>query len=61
MEPEKARGTAFHEEKRSMANRVDEILSWYGSDNPGVLSNLRWMLDTGRLVTCHLFDPEVPT
>ena len=32
-----------------MANRVDEILSWYGSDNPGVLKNLRWMLDTGRL------------
>lgn len=32
-----------------MANRVDEILSWYGSDNPGVLKNLRWMMDTGRL------------
>jgi fructose-bisphosphate aldolase, class I len=32
-----------------MANRVDEILSWYGSDNPGVLKNLRWMLDSGRL------------
>ena len=32
-----------------MANRVDEILSWYGSDNPGVLKNLRWMMDTGTL------------
>ena len=32
-----------------MAGRVDEILSWYGSDNPGVIKNLRWMLDTGRL------------
>ena len=32
-----------------MSRRVDEILSWYGSDNPGVLKNLRWMLDTGRL------------
>ena len=32
-----------------MANRVDEILSWYGSDNPGVLKNLRWMMETGRL------------
>ncbi len=32
-----------------MANRVDEILSWYGADNPGVLKNLRWMLESGRL------------
>jgi len=32
-----------------VANRVDEILSWYESDNPGVLKNLRWMLETGRL------------
>lgn len=32
-----------------MTHRVDEILSWYGSDNPGVLKNLRWMLDSGRL------------
>ncbi len=32
-----------------MANRVDEILSWYGSDNPGVLKNLRWMMETGTL------------
>ena len=32
-----------------MAGRVDEILSWYGSEHPGVLKNLRWMLETGRL------------
>jgi len=32
-----------------MAHTVDEILSWYESDNPGVLKNLRWMMDTGRL------------
>jgi class I fructose-bisphosphate aldolase len=29
--------------------RVKEILSWYGSDNPGTLSKLAWMLDSGRL------------
>lgn len=32
-----------------MADRVEEILSWYGSDSPGVLKNLRWMLESGRL------------
>lgn len=32
-----------------MSSRVDEILSWYGSDHPGVLKNLRWMMDTGTL------------
>jgi class I fructose-bisphosphate aldolase len=32
-----------------MANRVDEILSWYGADSPGVLKNLRWMLESGTL------------
>ncbi|MEZ6037454.1 MAG: class I fructose-bisphosphate aldolase [Planctomycetota bacterium] len=32
-----------------MSNRVEEILSWYESDNPGVLKNLRWMMDTGAL------------
>jgi class I fructose-bisphosphate aldolase len=32
-----------------MSTRVDEILSWYESDNPGVLKNLRWMMDTGAL------------
>ncbi|MCC7395944.1 MAG: class I fructose-bisphosphate aldolase [Planctomycetes bacterium] len=32
-----------------MSKRVDEILSWYESDNPGVLKNLRWMMDTGAL------------
>lgn len=32
-----------------MANRVDEILSWYGSESPGVIRNLRFMMETGRL------------
>lgn len=32
-----------------MTPRVREILSWYGSDNPGVLTNLARMLNTGRL------------
>ncbi|MCA8976543.1 MAG: class I fructose-bisphosphate aldolase [Planctomycetes bacterium] len=32
-----------------MSERVEEILSWYQSDNPGVLKNLRWMMDTGAL------------
>lgn len=30
-------------------SRVDEILGWYGSDHPGVLKNLRWMMETGTL------------
>jgi len=32
-----------------MKERVREILSWYGSDNPGVLTNLARMLNHGRL------------
>ena len=32
-----------------MTPRVREILSWYGSDNPGVLSNLARLMNTGRL------------
>lgn len=32
-----------------MTSRVDEILSWYESDNPGVLANLRRMMMTGTL------------
>jgi class I fructose-bisphosphate aldolase len=32
-----------------MADRVEEILSWYGSETPGVLKNLRWILETGTL------------
>jgi len=32
-----------------MTDRVREILSWYASDNPGTLANLRRMLDHGRL------------
>jgi class I fructose-bisphosphate aldolase len=29
-------------------SRVKEILSWYGADNPGVLSNLSRLMMTGR-------------
>ena len=32
-----------------MTERVREILSWYGSDNPGTLTNLARMLNHGRL------------
>jgi len=32
-----------------MTPRVKEILSWYGSDNPGTLGNLARMLNHGRL------------
>jgi class I fructose-bisphosphate aldolase len=32
-----------------MTARTDEILSWYGADNPGTLSNLSRLLNTGRL------------
>ena len=31
------------------SSRVDEILSWYESDNPGVLANLRRLMMTGTL------------
>ncbi len=33
----------------ALTARVKEILSWYGSDNPGVLANLARMMNTGRL------------
>ncbi len=32
-----------------MTPRVREILSWYGADNPGVLTNLSRMLNHGKL------------
>jgi fructose-bisphosphate aldolase, class I len=32
-----------------MTPRVKEILSWYGADCPGVLTNLARMMNTGRL------------
>ena len=32
-----------------MTPRVKEILSWYGSDNPGTLANLARIMNTGRL------------
>src|SRR5258708_36135511 len=32
-----------------MSDRVREILSWYGSDNPGTLTNLARLLTAGTL------------
>jgi class I fructose-bisphosphate aldolase len=32
-----------------MSERVEQILSWYESDNPGVLANLRRLMTTGAL------------
>lgn len=32
-----------------MTQRVEEILSWYGSDNPGTLTNLARLLNHGKL------------
>src|SRR5438876_10949388 len=32
-----------------MSERVREILSWYGSDNPGTLTNLARLLNHGKL------------
>ena len=32
-----------------MSERVREILSWYGSDSPGTLTNLARLMNTGRL------------
>jgi len=32
-----------------VTERVREILSWYGADNPGTLTNLARLLDAGRL------------
>ena len=32
-----------------MSDRVKEILSWYSSENPGVLNNLARIMNTGRL------------
>ena len=38
-----------------MSDRVKEILSWYESDNPGTLTNLRRMLGTGTLADTGKF------
>ena len=32
-----------------MRKRIREILSWYGSDNPGTLTNLARILNHGKL------------
>ena len=33
----------------SMSDRVKQILSWYGSDNPGVKANLARLMNHGTL------------
>ncbi|MBL8877975.1 MAG: class I fructose-bisphosphate aldolase [Phycisphaerales bacterium] len=38
-----------------MSDRVRQILSWYESDNPGTLANLRRMLGTGTLADTGKF------
>src|SRR5215475_7927524 len=38
-----------HRRTDEMTPRVKEILSWYGSDNPGTLTNLARLLNHGRL------------
>jgi class I fructose-bisphosphate aldolase len=35
--------------RNTMSHRVKEILSWYGSDNPGALTNLSRLLNHGKL------------
>ena len=32
-----------------MSQRVRDVLSWYGSDNPGTLTNLARVLNHGKL------------
>ena len=36
-------------ERYKMQDRIREILSWYGSDNPGTLTNLARLLNHGAL------------
>jgi fructose-bisphosphate aldolase, class I len=45
--------TAAAESRRS--GRVREILSWYGSDNPGTLTNLARLMNHGRLAATGRF------
>ena len=40
---------ATPERVTTMEPRVREILSWYGSDNPGTLTNLARLLNQGKL------------
>ena len=40
----------------SVTERVREILSWYGSDNPGILTNLARILNHGRLIAVGTLD-----
>src|SRR5213083_2633480 len=42
-------GGGFHRRTAMATERVSEILSWYGSDNPGTLTNLARLLNHGAL------------
>lgn len=42
-------GKANNMEETVMNERIREILSWYGSENPGTLSNIARILNHGRL------------
>ena len=44
-----------------MTGRVKEILSWYGSDSPGTLTNLARLMNHGRLAGTGRFHPEADT
>src|SRR5579871_6530818 len=41
--------TTQRQEQNAMKPRVQEILSWYGSDNPGTLTNLARLMNHGKL------------
>ena len=41
--------TIAHKQAEVRVDRVREILSWYGSDNPGTLTNVARLLNHGRL------------
>ena len=38
-----------YDRRSAMSDRVKEILSWYGSETPGLLGNLYRMMNSGRL------------
>src|SRR5213079_730899 len=42
-------GGRLHRRTAMTTERVSEILSWYGSDNPGTLTNLARLLNHGKL------------
>src|SRR5204862_6454664 len=42
-------GRGIREERTHMSERTKEILSWYGADSPGTLTNLSRLLNHGAL------------